>query len=224
MVINITDIFRSLINNISYDIEVKSIIDNLDGTYRINTCNTLHLRVGMFLGAYEVTDVSINSYFILAGSGLNLNTNTFTLPTFGFERGSLIDVDGERGSKKRMQLQVTPFLWVREPFTETLLNNELSRIYGNFDLELYFMGDNNPMSLQDEIYEDVVNPIYNFVHHFIDYMNSREDIFSEIRDIQIVKRTNAGVTQERRLFDENLSGVEMRLRCDIVKSCSVCLT
>ena len=229
--VDVVNILQTLIANIDYNLYCKNITDNLDGSYTIDTCNTLHAREGMYITIdaeeYVVTDFVLNSYITITGGTLDLTRLSITLPALGFESGKLSDVDGERVTKKRLQQQVSPFVWNREPFNVVGNTDKLSNLYGNVSLTLYFMGDCNPNNMFTADHrEQVINPMKNFADHFINYVNKRRNYFGIVSSFEIIDRPFLEIQGVdgggSRLFDENLSGVELRIDVPLKNNCVGC--
>lgn len=209
-------------------IYVDNIVVNGDDTFTIYTCNTLHARKGMVIsGIGTVIDFTINSEITVSALSLDLTIKTFTLPSIGFHSGTLTDVDGERGTAKRVQGQVTPFMWLREPYTEEIIGDKASANLLVARVTLYLMDACNPNEFSDVIKEEVILPMRNLMDAYILQLQKKSMYIAPLFNYTIINRNKAGVEgtngYERNLFDENLSGAELRIDLTFKKECSSCV-
>jgi hypothetical protein len=225
--VEVVNILQMIVEQIPNVIEVKYIEED-EGVYKVCTCNTLHVRKGMKIGNFVVSDFSLNEWFEMSGDSLDLNTKTITLPSFGFHSGTLMDIDGERGSAKQVNQQKSPFVWNREPFRIREDRNKISSLYGTATLDLFFMGDSDPTTFTNTHREEVISPINNYVDYFLDFIESKKNWFGNLTFVDRYERVNVGTEGAKgyteRLFDENLSGVELRFDLVIKKECRTCAT
>ena len=226
----VSNILKELITNISYKVTFKTIVDNTNGTYTLTTCNTLHARAKRTITindvVYPITNVVLNES-ITVESDEPIVIMEGTLEVFGFHSGTLIDTDNERGSAARVDQRVTPFLWLREPFTTVLDRNRETDKYGDADVTLYFMDECDPQNmLSDNHRHEVIYPLENFALNFIKYVESRIDLFYDLTTVRVTELINVGTRGSNgnfeRLFDENLSGIEMTLSLPLKNNCVNC--
>jgi hypothetical protein len=232
--VEVVNIIKSLVQNMPYTINVKGIVLS-DGVYSITTCNTSYISERQIItidgDTYEVSDVVVNDSFKLTPTSdgvIDLELAEITLPPIGFYSGTLKDIDGERGAAKRMNLQETPFCWLREPFTINRNYDRSSPMFGDVDLEIYFMGECDPDNMLAEDHrKEVIYPMHNIADVFFKYIRDvRVDVVNEIDRCVIRELSNLGTQgangMNERLFDENLSGVECRTTLTLEKLCKNC--
>lgn len=232
--IEIVNIMADFVNKMPYTIKVLS-ITLTDGVYSVTSCNTSYISERQIITiageTYEVSDVIVNESFKLTptNSGvIDLTIKQIILEPIGFYSGTLKDIDGERGVAKRMNVQKTPFVWLREPFT---INRNYSRqlpYFGSFDAELYFMGACDPDNMLAENHrKEVIYPMHNIANNFFKYLRDvRRDKVQSVDRCSIRELSNMGTQSTNgmteRLFDENLSGVECRFSLTLEDLCKKC--
>jgi hypothetical protein len=228
----VVTILKYLIDNLPRTIDITSITDNLNGTFKLNTCNTLYARAlyTITIGAttYTIKAVEINKSITIESADPIVAT-IGTLQNIGFHSGTLMDIDNERGSAKRVNQEITPFVWNKEPFRITLNKSYDRPEYGSADITLYVMGECDPQNmLTDNHRHEVIYPMENYAITLLNYINERVDLFYNLEDVRMVEMVNVGSSGKNgnieRLFDENLSGVEMNFTLKMRQKCKKCLT
>jgi hypothetical protein len=221
-----TDILKLILYTMPLKIVVSRVLENEDGTFSVFTCNTLHARKGMVVdGIGEILDFTLNRELVF--ESFDVSVKEFDLPRIGFHSGTLMDVDGERGTAKRVQGQLTPFLWVREPYQEEMIMDKASSNLMIARLTMYIMDACNPTEFTDVIKTEVINPMRNLMEYYISQLEKRSDLIGKLPNYTVIGRNKAGVEgangNERNLFDENLSGCEVRIDLTFKKKCLNCV-
>jgi hypothetical protein len=91
------------------------------------------------------------------------------------------------------------------------------------------MGECDPQNmLTDNHRHEVIYPMENYAITLLNYINERVDLFYNLEDVRMVEMVNVGSSGKNgnieRLFDENLSGVEMNFTLKMRQKCKKCLT
>ena len=101
---NTVDIIKRVVAAIDNTFKVSSIIDNSDGTYTLETCDTLHLQENFPLvidgNDYLVNEVVADTSITIAGSVLPTATSFEIYPPVYFH-GTVIKAMEDMKEKKR---------------------------------------------------------------------------------------------------------------------------
>lgn len=224
----IPDIIEWIIDNIDYNIKVSRVVDNGDNTYTLYSCDTAHLRPGKYVtiagNQYKITEFSINNYIIVSGSvAIDSNLLSFEAYKLGYQSGTLRDADKERGAKVRLNKQESPFIWNREPYQMDENWDDEDPIQSSPNLTWYLLDECNTKDwLVKDHHNEVINPMHNlFSNRIKKLINGSWNYFQEIEDLTITGRVYLGTQDSRgnfeRLFEENLSGIEINLTLPILQ-------
>ena len=229
--VEVVNTIETLINECNYDVDVIS-WTIAGGVYTLKSDNTSYISerdvIEIEGSEYSVSNVLVNDSFDLTpldGGALTDKKFTISLSPIAFYAGTLRDIDGERGSAKRLNREETPFCWLREPFTIDRNYDRSVEHFGSVDFDLYFMGACDPDNMLSEDHrKKVIYPMHNVADIFFRYLrDERRDIVYKIercviRQLANIGREDAdGMTE--RLFDENLSGVECRTTMSLETIC-----
>lgn len=228
------DIVGDLINSMSIVININTIVDNLDNTYTIETCNT-----GYLFPNYKFTIDGVN-YKVLDEAGkdfvfnekFTIEGNTIptglviTLPELKYYHGTVIATKSEL-DKKQLSVDKFPMVYLLEVLEDNFNNEEDSRIDRNSNLRLFFLSETagNDWST-DNHYDYSIKPMRNMVYNFINYINNSNKI-GKFDTYKAINHAKFGVYtadkgHTRRVFNDDLSGVELKIDLPIIKTKSDC--
>jgi hypothetical protein len=219
------DIVKDLVKSMSFTMDITLINDNGDGTYTLYACNTYHLQE-CFKVLYEganwiVTNVDKNTSITIkpvldstpAPTALELDI----YDPYYFH-GTVIQTNLELEQISNSNLK-TPMIYLLEVLEDTFFNRD-EKIERESDLRLFFLTQANftDWKTQDS-YANAIEPMRSLCYSFIDTLNSSK-IISNFAQYRIINHTKFGVYMtdkgyEKRIFNDNLAGVELRISLPI---------
>jgi hypothetical protein len=244
--IQIRKILENAINSIDTNFYWKTATPVFDDTptligYKLNSCDTLHLRrnATIFLageGTFTIEDFSLNEWVQIAFTGdIDTLPKTATTRPIYFDFGTLKDTEMERSWENKYNEANLPMLWLRTPISSTI-QDEMSSIDTLADLEFFVLdycypigapelNDNTKIWLTKEHQTEVVEPMENlFRKRILQYFKDNRSIFSDLTETTIDVRGRVFISQEdedggtKTLFNENLSGVQVRMELGFNKN------
>lgn len=222
----ITDIIETLVNQLTFSDTINNLIDNVDGTFTIEVCNTYHVqpicsKIDIGGTLYKVTQVVNNTSITFTASVAPVGT-TYSIEGPKYFHGTRIAINNELtqitiGSNK------IPMVFVWEVIRETFNLDEENRIERNSDLRIFFLGQRPPgVDKTDTLYADAVTPMWNLSHEFVKLLKNTSCTIGELDGnftlINFAKfgvESAAGATDS--FFNEELSGTELRIDLPILK-------
>ena len=222
---------QETISKLTRIITISAIIDNMDGTYTLNTCCTYWLRPCKTI-TIDGTDYKIQSFVqneSLTVKGDILPTaSTFTITAPFYKHGTpratnneLFQVDAD------IEL---PLVWLLEILTQSVFRAEENPLDYSSDLRLFFLDEYDPEDdLTSDLYTDIIRPMTSMVDEFIKEVELDGDYndVDEYRTINWSKfgvyTTNKGSTSK--VLDAYLTGVEVRINLEVMKKteCNDCV-
>lgn len=222
------DLVGELINSIDFNVTIKTIVDNGNGTYTLTTCNTLHLQAGFSLVigvvTYKIVSVIVNESFILSGSVVpTLEVFEIYKPFYKF--GTIITTNNEL-NKKNDANDILPLIYLRTEFEETF-NNRNELIDRESPLEIFFLTQNKFSNEEVDIRNDGVLPMRNLVYSFIEMLNNSTEKVGKVEDYSIKNwlrfgfETSNGSTKNIFSFCD-MSGCQLNVTLPIKSSFACC--
>lgn len=225
-----TDIVKGLVESMSFTLDIDTIIDNLDGSYKLVSCNTYHLQE-CFVVNYEgidwiITDVIKNISISIKpklGSAPLPTTLTLTIYDPYYFSGTVIQTNLELEQIKDSSLK-TPMIYLLEVLEDSFNNrDELNE--RESDLRLFFLTQANFEAWKtQDTYTNAIEPMRSLAYSFIDTLNKSKIIgtFAEYRLTNHTKfgvyTTDKGYTE--RIWNDDLAGVEMRITLPVLRDVS----
>jgi hypothetical protein len=221
------DIVNDLVSEMSFEVTITLINDNLDGTYTLSTCNTYHLQE-CFKITYNSAQWTIQSLVKDTSITIKPVLDSTPAPTeLSFEayapyyfHGTVIQTNLELEQISNSSLK-TPMIYLLEIVEDTFFNrdNQLER---ESDLRLFFLTQANFVDWKtQDTYTQAIEPMRSLAYSFIDTLNKSKliSIFAEYR---LINHTKFGVYvtdkgYENRIFNDNLAGVEMRITLPVLQ-------
>ena len=235
MIRETVDIVGDLISELDFTVKFKSIVDNLDGTYTIESCNT-----GYIFPCYEFVvdgvnykvlnevgkEFKFNEQFTIKGNIIPSVTE-ITLDSLKYYHGTVIATKEEL-SRKELSSDKFPMAFLLEILEDDFNNVDDSRIDRNSQLRLFFLSETDENNWDtNEHYEFSIKPMRNLVYKFIAHLNGSNKI-GEINSYKAINHAKFGVFisgkggHTERIFNDKLSGVELRIDLPILKSRKCC--
>ena len=221
----ITDIIETLVNQLTFTELINDLIDNTDGTFTIEVCNTFHVqpvcsKIDIGGTFYKVTQVVNNTSITFTASVAPVGT-TFSIEGPKYFHGTRIAINNEltkitQGSEKM------PMVFVWEVIREIFNNDRTKSLERTSDLRIFFLGQRPPgVDKTDKIYTDAVVPMWNLSHEFIKLI-TKSCLIDKFNDYTLINFAKFGVEgtsgASDSFFNEELGGVELRIDLPIIKS------
>lgn len=212
-------VLEEIINSFVYEIKVKQIVDLLDGTFKIFTCNTLYLTenkvITIGVNDYLIKELVCNEYFIVSGPVLPV-AEIITLPPPFFFHGTVIATNEEL-TEIQFSEDKTPFIYLLETLREKYPNDSESAVLFEANIRLCFLTEANFEDWNTQAHhEKAIAPMRNLAF----YLLENNDNFGEFT---LIDRAKFGVYisekgSQKQLFNDNLSGVESEINFIVYKN------
>ena len=235
MIKETVDIVEELISQLDIVVKFKSIVDNGDSTYTIETCNT-----GYLFPCYEFKidgvdykvlneigkDFIFNERFTIKGNIVPTATE-ITLDSLKYYHGTVIATKEEL-SRKELSSDKFPMAFLLEIIEDDFNNKDDSRVDRNSQLRLFFLSETDENNwTTNEHYEFSIKPMRNLLYKFIAYLND-SNLIGKIDSYKATNHAKFGVYlsskggHTQRIFNDKLSGVELGIDLPILKSRACC--
>lgn len=234
---NEIQILRDAISNVDTTFYWKDATPVYDNTptligYRLNTCDTLHLRPNATIylageGTFSIDDFSINEWVQISFTGDpdTLPKTATTRPIY-FDHGTLKDTEANRTYEQTYQVDNLPLIWLRTPLSKEY-QDDFSSLESIVDVELFILDYCYPVGAPEgvdkiwfskESETEVVKPMENLWRkRILKYLKENSCIFGDMTEVKDTVRGRNFISQEsedggtKSLFSEDLSGVQVRL-------------
>jgi hypothetical protein len=233
------DIVEDLIAALKIVVPFNTIVDNLDGTYTIESCNTGYLCpcYKFVLDGIDYTVLNevgkefvFNSKFTIKGNVIPTATQVL-LDGLKYYHGTVIATKEEL-RRKELASDKFPMAFLLEVLEDNFNNSDDARIDRVSKLRLFFLSstDENNWTTQEH-YEFSIKPMKNLLDKFITYLD-KSNLIGKVDSYKAVNHPKFGVFVAakggtvKRIFNEELSGVELSIDLPIRKSkdCDDCNT
>jgi hypothetical protein len=215
------DIVREVVSNIDNAIALTSIVDNADGTYLLNTNDTLHLQDGfpLVIGGNDYTIVTVvkDVSVLISGSVLPVLTS-FNVYAPVYFHGTVIRVNAEMKTTADAQniFSRTPFIYLKEVLTDKV-NSKFNKspIEKETTLKILFLTQSKFKDWKTtEHYSKSIYQMTNLANRFIESCYANKTIW-EFQDYEMIPHANFGVYVDnghnKSIFEDQLSGIEMNI-------------
>jgi hypothetical protein len=221
----------SVIQLIDKSVTIKNVIDNHDGTYSIDSCNTKWLTlksIFTYSGVdYTVMEIDPNVSMTIKGSAAPL-AGTFDISAPFFFHGTII-ATGEELHNINSTFDKFPMIFLHEVTEETFDNDEESSIDRTSDCSLYFMVDSNIQDWKTDLhYKYAIRPMRNLLFELIEVLNNNKGI-GEFDNYRVADHARWGVYiidkgHTKQIFKDNLSGTSLKINIPFLKNliCTAC--
>lgn len=219
-----------IINSMDKSIVCQSLTDNLDGTYTFACNYTKWLTEGyeltIGLNTYTIVDFECNEWIKVSGTVLPTQS-TFDLYPFNFKHGTITKVASELNNQLSFKDR-TPLLFLHEIAESKLHLDEVDSIDIDEDVRLYFLiGCNIEDWTQLDGDTKGVQPMRNACNEFIKAL-SVSPFVPELTGVGTVRNYNIFGNYDdkgviKNIFNEFLSGVQLRISISFLKDCDCCL-
>lgn len=225
------DIIKDLVASLDATFYILSVIDNGNNTYTINTNCTWWLSVEhevvIGVNTYKIIDFKINEYIIVESIGVPIipTATTFPIDAVNYIHGTL-KMAGTEVDAQDDKTILCPFVYLFEIINDKKNTEFDSMIDRTSDLRIFFLNSVNTKDwLTVDHYTYFVAPMQQMVDLFINKIKNSK-LFTDEQSYECTNLINVSEngTQDKSIFDCNLSGVELRLFAVIRKdlSCNEC--
>lgn len=229
MKLETTDIVEALVDELCFTFEATNIIDNTDGTYTLETCDTFHLQECFYItnngNQYLVTEVIKDTSITMMGSFLPVPMFEIYKPHFF--HGTVIQTNLELSMQPNVNSR-TPMIYLLEVLKDKFFCDD-SVVERESDLRLFFLTQANFEDWKNSDHnEKAILPMRSLAYNFIDTMKKSKKI-GKFVSYEILNHVKFGVYStdkghEKKVFNDNLTGVELRITLPVLQDfeCNKC--
>jgi hypothetical protein len=220
------DIIEDLLSEM--DLTLK--IDKITGVFgtdlvRLDMCNTGYLQECRYITLddkdYFIEEVKHNEYIIIKGDGEPIGAKEFQPYPYHYFHGKAVETNAELDMIDDSDLK-TPLVYLVEILQDRFYPND-ELVERTVDIRMFFLTTANYDEwLTNEHYDKAIKPMRNLVYKFIETLDKSKIIgrFAEYYDL--INHAKFGIFILRkgatnRIFDDNYSGVEFKMRLPILK-------
>ena len=220
--LSISDIIKTVVDQITPNFVIDSVVTNADGTFTLTSCDTYYLteckKIEIAGKKYEITDfIQDESITIKAIDGGDPTGETdFDLYLPFYIHGSPLMTNNEL-SNIQFGADKTPTVYLYETLREKHFEKQsASPVSLESDVVIYFLDYSKWSEWKAEKHHDsVIEPMKALVGLFVDEINRQRNNFAQVDDFEIIERANFGaLTKEGVLksqFNDMFSGAELRI-------------
>jgi hypothetical protein len=226
--IRIPNIFSQLVTSlVDYSVRITAVVDMGDDIYRLETCDTAHLRtdIRVTIGVETVVirDFVLNRWIEVQLATMPTAPFTINSSPFSFMNGTLRDTEYEITDFEQMGVSRYPLVWLQEPTTKRYTDELQSMDFADVNLYVFdrsrLIGENDvpgDVWYTTKHYTNVIEPLENWVSkRLIVAIDKAVSIFGERENYEVRPLVLAGVEDANgnfeHLFNSKLSGVNVRL-------------
>ena len=217
---------EALIASIDRTINIDSVVDNLDGTCTIFTCDTKWIQAlfSVTIDGNDFPVIAINVNISITITGACPVVSTFeAYPPFFFH-GTVTDTNLQLNGITNKDSEKTPMGYLYEPFVENLQDEE-SALEMITPVRIFFLSYADTKAwYTPQHYEETIRPMRNLMNGFIKAAQDSE-LIDTLGEYSVVSRVKFGVPKnksqldsrgnEKARFDMHLSGVELGITLPI---------
>jgi hypothetical protein len=222
----IVDIIETIVNGLSATTTVKTVADNGNGTYTLGVCCTYHIQPYCYVTInavqYLVTDITNNESITIEAGAAPLVGDIVEIAAPNYFHGTRPATNEELAEIEDVSDKM-PMVYLFEVISESFSNDEEERIERESTLRLFFLGGANFDNwYTDDHYKYAIVPMRNLVFQFINAVNADQCTFADFDNYTLINHAKFGVFTDNnghtnRFFNEDLSGVEMRVTLPVFK-------
>ncbi len=217
-------------------LKIKTVTDNLDGTYLLTVTKTYYLIAGQDRTltidsvVYTIVEVTDNESILIRDEATVPTAPpvvTFDLPVPKYFNGTIVvtgsEISGENDLSKK-----TPMVYLRRPFSETVDAQDLNNtdVANEADLTLYFLTEAQFDAWSTAQHDTfAVKPMRNMMYAFIEMLKSNANgkYVERLTNYEAMDMIKFGVYvqngYEKAIWSDNYSGVEMRITLGLKYQC-----
>jgi len=219
---DIIDYIGDVLNDVDKTITILSTTNPSGGVYIITVDDVKWIQPSIILsiGGNDYTVSSISGCVITLSGASAIVVSTFTLPTVYFFHGTVKETNITL-TKRQFDTDKIPLVYLLEVFSERF-NEDYDEFERVSDLRLFFLTHADFENWEvDDFYSNSIKPMQRLTQHFIDTLNKQVRV-QQIRDYELTNLSRFGVYVnnkgfEATLFEDKLSGVELRISLELRK-------
>jgi hypothetical protein len=223
------DFIENIVASMTPTITIDSVVDNLDGTQTLTTCNTYWIRKFLDLtidgNSYAVSSFIKDTSITIPSSPL-VTVGSFVLTSPHYFHGSPMQVNNEFLIQKQ-DANKYPLVYLVESLTDNYYD-ELNSLDKDMNLRILFLDSfANKNDEVDAHYTNVIVPLNSSLNYFVEKLKSDSTTLPFSYDVTNrvkvgVYSTNQGNTTQ--IFEDPLDGVEFVSTVTVYKSndCNEC--
>jgi hypothetical protein len=222
MTIETPEIIKSVIADLKPILKVKSVVP--DGSYfKAFVCKTYYFaksqKVTINSIAYTVISVKSNEYVVL---DQDIAVGSYELPVMYFKHGSILQTSAELSDTSDV-FEVTPMAYLRRPISEKFELGD-SSIDRTSEITIFFLTQANFNEWETEEHDvNAVIPMRNMAYEFIELVNKKRNLFTEVKEFGCEDMIKFGVVsdlgvKDKTYFTLTLSGVKLDFSLGIKKN------
>jgi hypothetical protein len=218
------ELLKPVVASIENVVEIDSVVDNLDGTFTIFSCNTLWTTKGFTLSIggndYEVTDIEFNNSITISGT-VPIVVTSFNLYVPYYYHNTII-AQNEELNQVSNSWDKFPMIYLHEITRERFDNVVDSSIDRESDCDLYFMIDSNIEDWKtSDHYEKAIRPMRSLMFSFLNALEKANNV-GIIQNFEVFDHARWGIYitmkgHPDRLFRDDLSGTQLRITIPLLK-------
>ena len=224
------DIVEELVGSLISRVLVSSMVNNNDNTYTITTSNTSYLFPNTTFNIGSVTykvlnndtyPFMYNNSFTISGTAEPTGIISIELPRLHYFHGTAIDTVGQL-SRLNLTTDKFPMVYLLEPIEDSFNNDDNLSLDRSSRVRLFFLSETDEDNWDnDQHYAYSIIPMKNEVINFINHLDEVSRI-GKFEDWRAINHAKFGVQVNekgsvKRIFNDNLSGVELRIDLPIKK-------
>lgn len=226
MIPDIVKILNEYISTLTQTVVFKNVIDQGDGTFKIETCNTANLRPPKYIeigsSGYTIESIVQDECIIVRGDN-PITVDSIELPAPFFIHGTPMNAANEL-------IQVDydikyPLVYLYEIYAEEVNVNKTDPAAYSANVRLFFMDETNPEDyLTAEQYSEVIRPVRSLVELFLEPILEGSSTFfvEQTTNFQLIPWVNFGKFQNDKgnreyIFKEKVSGYELKINLDVLR-------
>jgi hypothetical protein len=218
------DIIDDLLKEVNLTFKIDECIDNGDKTYTLKTCDTLHLQnckeVQIDGRKYSIVDFKYGEYITVKGRK-KPEVTEFEVYAPVYFHGKAWHTNAEIAMQDDKDL-ITPMVYFTEIYTDRFYPND-ELVEREVDIRMFFLTSANYEDWKtDDHYSEVIRPMRNLVYNFINVLEKSKIIGKFASYYDLVNHAEFAIFllrrgAQKRIFDDNYSGVEFKVRLPILK-------
>lgn len=226
--LSIAEILKVVVGKLAFNEPIRTVVDNSNGTFNITLDSTQSLVSGTFViinaEQYKIKSlVSPTELFFDSGTLPSID-DIVEISAPKFHHGTIKAVSSELN--KLSSRDYLPMIYLYEILQENRNRDNENPISREPELSIFFLEEANFKNwLTEDHYTEVIKPMDNLAERFIDLIQN-DSFFGSIeeQDYTITPHAKFGWSDRnghlRNMFDINLSGVELKIKIPIQRSCS----
>lgn len=219
----IKDILEDIISEMNFDIDVKTVVDNADGTFDLTVCDVKHLQIGFLQTidseSYTISDINYITKVVTVTGTVEPPTGIFEAHNPQFYHGTIIQTNNELSRIVNVS-DKTPMIYLYESFDESFNLQKDMAIERVSDVKIFFLTQAN---FEDWVTEDYYDNALTSMRYLLDNFLYTLDRNSEIGRIETYTARNHTkfglfVTDkgyELNYFNDQLAGIELNISLPI---------